>query len=141
MSFVIKAIKTMAIALHQLQQDTCGVNVTGACAKMYPFNGTLFFVSLDISSFLQGVYKFLHHKSNCPTSKTVTSNFYLILKGQTWKILIFKKFHFPSFWKMKHMVFFWHNSLNFNLRKMNLYFLEMSETVLISYRIQFFTFY
>lgn len=36
----------MAIALHQLQQDICGVNVTGACPKMYPFNGTLFFVSL-----------------------------------------------------------------------------------------------
>lgn len=45
LSFVIKAIKTMALGLHQLQQDTCGNNYTGPCPKMYPFNGTLFFVS------------------------------------------------------------------------------------------------
>uniref|UniRef100_A0A336LKC4 CSON009533 protein n=1 Tax=Culicoides sonorensis TaxID=179676 RepID=A0A336LKC4_CULSO len=54
LSFVIKAIKTMAIALHQLQQDICGVNVTGLCPKLYPFNGTLFFNYLLNVSFPYG---------------------------------------------------------------------------------------
>ncbi|XP_063697705.1 metabotropic glutamate receptor 1-like [Culicoides brevitarsis] len=54
LSFVIKAIKTMAIALNQLQQDTCGTNFTGACSKMYPFNGTLFFNYLLNVSFPYG---------------------------------------------------------------------------------------
>ncbi|XP_055551060.1 metabotropic glutamate receptor 5-like [Wyeomyia smithii] len=42
MSFVIKAIYTMAYALHALQQDSCGRNTAGICAAMFPFNGTLF---------------------------------------------------------------------------------------------------
>ncbi|XP_053699365.1 metabotropic glutamate receptor 1-like [Sabethes cyaneus] len=42
MSFVIKAIYTMAYALHALQQDSCGRSVVGICAAMFPFNGTQF---------------------------------------------------------------------------------------------------
>lgn len=44
LSFVIKAIKTMAIGLHRMQQDVCGSGTAGVCAAMHPFNGTLFFV-------------------------------------------------------------------------------------------------
>lgn len=44
LSFVIKAIKTMAIALHQLKLDICGTKYAGPCPKMFPFNGTLFYV-------------------------------------------------------------------------------------------------
>ncbi|XP_055633826.1 metabotropic glutamate receptor 1-like [Toxorhynchites rutilus septentrionalis] len=42
MSFVIKAIYTMAYALHALQQDACGRNSVGICPSMFPFSGTQF---------------------------------------------------------------------------------------------------
>lgn len=44
LSFVIKAIKTMALALHQFKQDICGMKYAGPCPKMFPFNGTQFYV-------------------------------------------------------------------------------------------------
>jgi hypothetical protein len=46
LSFIIKAIYTMAYALEKLQKDACGT-VKGICPAMYPFNGTLFLVSID----------------------------------------------------------------------------------------------
>ncbi|XP_058443037.1 metabotropic glutamate receptor 1-like [Malaya genurostris] len=52
MSFVIKAIYTMAYALHALQQDSCGRNSVGVCAAMFPFNGTQFFNYLMNVSFI-----------------------------------------------------------------------------------------
>lgn len=45
LSFVIKAIKAMAFALHRYKLDVCGSKYFGVCPKMFPFNGTLFFVS------------------------------------------------------------------------------------------------
>ncbi|XP_065079892.1 metabotropic glutamate receptor 1-like [Ochlerotatus camptorhynchus] len=51
MSFVIKAIYTMAYALQALQQDSCGRSVTGICPAMFPFNGTQFFNYLMNVSF------------------------------------------------------------------------------------------
>ncbi|XP_062537506.1 metabotropic glutamate receptor 1-like isoform X2 [Armigeres subalbatus] len=51
MSFVIKAIYTMARALEALQRDLCGQNSSGICAAMYPFNGTQFFNYLMNVSF------------------------------------------------------------------------------------------
>ncbi|EDS30958.1 conserved hypothetical protein [Culex quinquefasciatus] len=51
MSFVIKAIYTMAYALHALQQDACGRNSVGICPAMFPFNGTQFFNYLMNVSF------------------------------------------------------------------------------------------
>ncbi|XP_058814305.1 metabotropic glutamate receptor 1-like [Topomyia yanbarensis] len=52
MSFVIKAIYTIAYALHALQQDSCGRNSVGICAAMFPFNGTQFFNYLMNVSFI-----------------------------------------------------------------------------------------
>nr|XP_029711039.1 metabotropic glutamate receptor 1-like [Aedes albopictus] len=51
MSFVIKAIYTMARALEALQRDLCGQNSSGICSAMYPFNGTQFFNYLMNVSF------------------------------------------------------------------------------------------
>ncbi|CAG9765198.1 unnamed protein product [Ceutorhynchus assimilis] len=40
LSFVIKALYTLAHALHDMQQDICGKNL-GVCDKILPFNGSL----------------------------------------------------------------------------------------------------
>lgn len=45
MSFVKKAIYTLAYGLHNMQQDLCGVGHVGVCPRLYPFNGSLFKVS------------------------------------------------------------------------------------------------
>ncbi|XP_044738786.1 metabotropic glutamate receptor 5-like [Chrysoperla carnea] len=42
LSFVIKAIYTLAYGLHTMQQDLCGRNTVGLCPQLYPFNGSLF---------------------------------------------------------------------------------------------------
>ncbi|KAJ8911078.1 hypothetical protein NQ315_015250, partial [Exocentrus adspersus] len=42
LSFVIKAIYTLAHALHDMQQDMCGHGSVGMCDKLLPFNGSLF---------------------------------------------------------------------------------------------------
>ncbi|XP_023310174.1 metabotropic glutamate receptor 1 [Anoplophora glabripennis] len=42
LSFVIKAIYTLAHALHDMQQDVCGHGSVGMCDKLLPFNGSLF---------------------------------------------------------------------------------------------------
>lgn len=44
MSFIIKALYTMAHGLHDMASALCGPG--GACAALYPFNGTLFKVNL-----------------------------------------------------------------------------------------------
>lgn len=40
LSFVIKAIYTLAHALHDMHQDICGLTF-GLCDKIIPFNGSL----------------------------------------------------------------------------------------------------
>lgn len=48
LSFVIKAIYTMAYGLHDMVQDVCGRGgrkVAGLCPDLFPFNGSLFKVS------------------------------------------------------------------------------------------------
>lgn len=47
MSFVRKAIYTLAHGLHNLQQDLCGAGHVGPCPKLFPFNGALFKVSTN----------------------------------------------------------------------------------------------
>ncbi|XP_068081159.1 metabotropic glutamate receptor 1-like [Anabrus simplex] len=42
LSFIIKAIYTMAYGLHNLHQDVCGHNAVGLCPELFPFNGSLF---------------------------------------------------------------------------------------------------
>ncbi|XP_044259087.1 metabotropic glutamate receptor 5-like [Tribolium madens] len=42
LSFVIKAVYSLAHALHDMQQDKCGPGTTGTCEKLLPFNGSLF---------------------------------------------------------------------------------------------------
>lgn len=46
MSFVMKAIYTMAHGLHNLQRDVCG-EVEGICPGMLPINGSHFRVSTN----------------------------------------------------------------------------------------------
>nr|CAD7267465.1 unnamed protein product [Timema shepardi] len=40
LSFIIKALYTMAYGLHNMVQDVCGQG--GVCAELFPFNGSLF---------------------------------------------------------------------------------------------------
>nr|CAD7426327.1 unnamed protein product [Timema monikensis] len=40
LSFIIKALYTMAYGLHNMLQDVCGQG--GVCAELFPFNGSLF---------------------------------------------------------------------------------------------------
>lgn len=40
LSFVVKAIYTMAHGLHNMIQDVCGTR--GFCKEIFPFNGSLF---------------------------------------------------------------------------------------------------
>ncbi|KAJ8958081.1 hypothetical protein NQ317_001495 [Molorchus minor] len=42
LSFVIKAIYSLAHALHDMHQDICGFGAVGMCDKQLPFNGSLF---------------------------------------------------------------------------------------------------
>jgi hypothetical protein len=42
LSFVIKAIYTMAYGLHNMHQDVCGRDAVGLCPDLFPFNGSLF---------------------------------------------------------------------------------------------------
>ncbi|XP_017768785.1 PREDICTED: metabotropic glutamate receptor 5-like, partial [Nicrophorus vespilloides] len=42
LSFVIKAIRSLAYAMHAMQQDICGSPSIGLCDKLLPFNGSLF---------------------------------------------------------------------------------------------------
>ncbi|KAG8290471.1 Metabotropic glutamate receptor 1 [Homalodisca vitripennis] len=42
LSFVIKAIYTLAYGLHNLQQDVCGRDWVGICPQLFPINGSLF---------------------------------------------------------------------------------------------------
>jgi len=45
LSFIIKAIYTMAYGLHNMHQDVCGRDAVGLCPDLFPFNGSLFKVS------------------------------------------------------------------------------------------------
>lgn len=45
LSFIIKAIYTMAFGLHHMHQDVCGRDAVGLCSDLFPFNGSLFKVS------------------------------------------------------------------------------------------------
>ncbi|KAJ8676065.1 hypothetical protein QAD02_011851 [Eretmocerus hayati] len=40
MSFVMKSFWAMAHGLHNMLEEVCGHNYTGACKEMFPFNGT-----------------------------------------------------------------------------------------------------
>ncbi|KAJ9583836.1 hypothetical protein L9F63_021839, partial [Diploptera punctata] len=42
LSFIIKAIYSMAYGLHNMQQEVCGSNSVGLCPDLFPFNGSLF---------------------------------------------------------------------------------------------------
>ncbi|XP_054272576.1 metabotropic glutamate receptor 1-like [Macrosteles quadrilineatus] len=42
LSFVIKAIYTLAYGLHNLQQELCGKDHVGVCPQLFPINGSLF---------------------------------------------------------------------------------------------------
>ncbi|XP_069676283.1 metabotropic glutamate receptor 1-like [Periplaneta americana] len=42
LSFIIKAIYTMAYGLHNMHQDVCGRDTVGLCPELFPFNGSLF---------------------------------------------------------------------------------------------------
>jgi hypothetical protein len=42
LSFIIKAIYTMAYGLHSMHQDVCGSDAVGLCPDLFPFNGSLF---------------------------------------------------------------------------------------------------
>lgn len=42
LSFVIKAIYTLAHGLHNMRNDVCGKNYVGLCEKLLPFNGSLY---------------------------------------------------------------------------------------------------
>lgn len=42
LSFIIKAIYTMAYGLHNMYQDVCGRDAVGLCPDLFPFNGSLF---------------------------------------------------------------------------------------------------
>ena len=44
LSFLKKAILTVAYGLDQLQEDLCGRNYDGVCPQMHPFNGSVFLV-------------------------------------------------------------------------------------------------
>ena len=62
LSFVIKAIYTMAYGLHALQKDTCGANTVGLCPAMFPFNGTQFLVCINILFFnLEIMSLYIHY--------------------------------------------------------------------------------
>lgn len=47
MSFVIKAIWTMAHGLHSMQQEICGPRVAGLCSDMLPVNGSVLLQHLN----------------------------------------------------------------------------------------------
>lgn len=42
LSFVVKAIYTLAYGLHNLHQDLCGRDWVGVCPQLFPINGSLF---------------------------------------------------------------------------------------------------
>lgn len=46
LSFVVKAIYTLAYGLHNMQEAICGKDYGGICEKLKHFNGSLFKVSL-----------------------------------------------------------------------------------------------
>jgi len=47
LSFVIKAIYTLAYGLHNMVLDVCG-SFQGICQNLHPFNGSLFKVCISI---------------------------------------------------------------------------------------------
>lgn len=47
MSFVIKAIWTMAHGLHSMQREICGDKVAGLCSDMLPVNGSVLLAHLN----------------------------------------------------------------------------------------------
>ena len=51
MSFVVKAIWTMAHGLHNMQQEICGKNVKGLCNDMLPVNGSILLQHLNKVNF------------------------------------------------------------------------------------------
>lgn len=46
LSFLIKAIFTMAHGLQELQQDVCGKDFVGICPNLRPFNRSIFLVCI-----------------------------------------------------------------------------------------------
>ncbi|KFM78656.1 Metabotropic glutamate receptor 5, partial [Stegodyphus mimosarum] len=54
MSFVKKAIYTMAYGLHDMQKAKCNDSSVGLCPEMLPLNGSLFLQYLLNVSFVWG---------------------------------------------------------------------------------------
>lgn len=72
LSFVIKAIYTMAYGLHDMVQDVCGRGGTGLCPDLFPFNGSLFkvrdfetFFSYAREKFFENNFFFLELFAEC----------------------------------------------------------------------------
>ncbi|PNF32911.1 hypothetical protein B7P43_G01845 [Cryptotermes secundus] len=83
LSFIIKAIYTMAYGLHNMHQDVCGRDAVGLCSDLFPFNGSLFKSYLLNVTFMYGEDDELveFDKQGDPPGRYNIMNFQLLSNG------------------------------------------------------------
>nr|CAD7438878.1 unnamed protein product [Timema bartmani] len=79
LSFIIKALYTMAYGLHNMVQDVCGQG--GACAELFPFNGSLFKLSRTVLPWLRAVKEYVLCSAVCQCSRYNIMNYQLLPNG------------------------------------------------------------